>query len=165
MPEDITIPNQIHDYNVHVDRNDVFWMIPAKDSSVEVDFDDAQASLKVRGLTVFDDHDLANSLTQGLGLPAGALSKTSPAIPGTFPVRAKVSFDVEWNGIDPRQMNNPALINNSSQKFKGTFFATNTTLKWSSEEDGFTFESEAPDPSRNLLSVLGHERNGAFFTM
>lgn len=154
MPGDIVLANQVHDYNVHVDRNDVFWMIPAKGSSVEVDFDDAQASLKVRGLSVFDDHDLANSLTQGLG---------TPTIPSVFPVRAKVSFDIEWNGIDPRQMNNPAQINNSSQKFKGTFFATNTTIKWSSEQDGFTFESEAPDPSRNLVSVLGREQNGAFF--
>ena len=154
MPEDIALANQIHDYNVHVDRNDVFWMIPAKGSSVEVDFDDARASLKVRGLTVFDDHDIANSLTQGLGIPG---------IPSMFPVRAKVSFDIEWNGIDPRQMNNPAQINNSSQKFKGTFFATNTTINWSSEQDGFTFQSEAPDPSRNLISVLGREQNGAFF--
>jgi len=74
------LAQQIHDYNVHVDRDDVFWMIPVRHNSVEVDFDDACARLSVRGLDVFDDHDLANSLTQGLGLPT---------IPGMFPVRAK----------------------------------------------------------------------------
>src|SRR5437763_1903060 len=40
-------------------------------------------------MDVFDDHDLANSLTQGLGLP-------TPPISAVFPVHAKVSFDVEW---------------------------------------------------------------------
>jgi hypothetical protein len=41
------------------------------------------------------DHDLANFLTQGLGLPANpATMPPTPAISGMFPVRAKVSFDV-----------------------------------------------------------------------
>jgi len=137
---------------VHVDRNDVFWMIPVRHNAVKVDFDDARARLQVRDLSVFDDHDLANSLTQGLGLP-------TPPIPPIFPVRAKVSFDIEWNGaIDTAQ------ITNMSQKFRGTFFSTQTTIRWSAEQDGFTFESEAPNPARNLISVLGREHNGAFFS-
>jgi hypothetical protein len=126
-------------------------MIPVRRESVVVDFDSVQARLKVTGLNVFDDHDLANSLTQGLGLP-------TPPIPPIFPVRAKVSFDIEWNGaIDMAQ------INNTSEHFKGTFFATQTTIKWSSEQEGFAFESEAPNPARNLISVLGREQNGVFF--
>jgi hypothetical protein len=137
---------------VHVDRNDVFWMIPTKHDSVSVDFDDARARVKVNGMSVFDDHDLANSLTQGLGLP-------TPPIPPIFPVRAKVSFDIEWNGaIDTAQ------INNSSEQFKGTFFSTQTTIQWSSEQEGFRFESEPANPARNLISVLGREQNGVFFT-
>jgi hypothetical protein len=136
---------------VHVDRSDVFWMIPVQHNAVEVDFDSAQARLRVRGLDVFDDHDLANSLTQGLGLP-------SPSIPGVFPVRAKVSFDVEWNGVTAM-----ANIHNTSQKFEGMFFATNTTIQWSAEQEGFTFESEPANPERNLISVLGREKNGVFF--
>jgi len=142
---------------VHVDRHDVFWMIPAKDNAVQVDFDDAQARLKVRNLDVFDDHDLANSLTQGLGLPASVVPPNG--IPPIFPVRATVSFDIVWDGaIDTAQINNP------SEHFKGTFFATQTTIKWSSDQDGFSFESEPPNPVRNLLSVLGREKNGVFFT-
>lgn len=132
-------------------------MIPTKNHAVKVDFDDAKARLTVRNLDVFDDHDLANSLTQGLGLPASAVPPNG--IPPMFPVRAKVSFDIEWNGaIDMAQ------INNTAQHFKGTFFSTNTTIKWSSEQEGFTFESEPPDPERNLLSVLGREQNGVFFS-
>lgn len=144
--------NQFHDYNVHVDRNDVFWMIGVSHDAVEVDFDNQHASLRVRDLPVFDDHDLANSVTQGLGIP-------TPAIPGVLPVRAKVSFDVEWGGaLDMAQ------IDNSSQRFKGTFLSIGATIRWSAEQAGFRFESDnPPDPAANVISVLGHEQNGAFF--
>ena len=132
-------------------------MIPTKDSAVQVDFDNAQARLKVRNMDVFDDHDLANSLTQGLGLPATVVPPNG--IPPIFPVRAKVSFDIVWNGaIDTAQ------INNSTEQFNGTFFATQTTIKWSAEQEGFSFKSEPQNPARNLLSVLGREQNGVFFT-
>jgi hypothetical protein len=148
-----SLTTQIHDYNVHVDRNDVFWMIPVRHGAVEVDFDGAQARLRVRDLDVFDDHDLANSLTQGLGIP-------TPPIPGVFPVRAKVSFNVEWDGALAM-----AQIENSKQNFKGTFLSTGATISWSAEQPGFSFQSDMPpDPKANLVSVLGRERNGAFFT-
>jgi hypothetical protein len=152
---------QIHDYNVHVDRNDVFWMIPVRHDAVEVDLDGARASLRVRDLSAFDDHDLANSLTQGLGLPANpAAMPPTPAIPGMFPVRAKVSFDVEWKGALAI-----AQIENSSQNFKGSFLSTGATISWSAEQAGFRFESDMPpDPNANLISVLGRERNGVFFS-
>ena len=145
------LTEQVHDYNVHIDRNDVFWMIPVKHDALEVDLDDERARLRVSGLDVFDDHDIANSLTQGLGIP-------TPPIPPIFPVRAKVSFDIEWNGaLDSAQ------IRNTSQRFKGTFFATQTTIQWSAEQAGFTFESEPPNPARNVISVIGREQNGVFF--
>lgn len=150
---------QIHDYNVHVDRNDVFWMIPVRHDAVEVDFDSQRARLRVRGMDVFDDHDLANSLTQGLGLPNPPLVASLPPIPGVSPVRAKVSFDIEWDGAIAT-----AEIENSAQQFKGTFFSTNTTIVWSAEQKGFQFQSDnPPDPKANLLSVLGREKNGVFF--
>lgn len=131
-------------------------MITTRDDAVQIDFDDAWARLKVRNIEVFDDHDIANSLTQGLGLPATVVPPNG--IPPIFPVRAKVSFDIVWNGaIDKAQ------INNTSEQFRGTFLATQTTIKWSSEQEGFSFESEPPNPARNLLSVLGREKNGVFF--
>jgi len=128
-------------------------MIPVRHDAVEVDFDDARARLRVRGMDVFDDHDLANSLTQGLGIP-------TPPIPGVFPVRAKVSFDIEWDGALAT-----AEIENSAQQFKGTFFSTKTTIVWSAEQPGFQFQSDNPaDPAANLISVLGREKNGVFFS-
>ena len=148
---------QIHDYNVHVDRHDVFWMIPVSHDAVEVDFDAAHARLRVRNLEVFDDHDLANSLTQGLGLPAIGMN---PPITGMFPVRAKLSFDVEWDGTVAM-----AQVDNASQHFKGTFLSTGATIVWSAEQSGFQFQSDdPPDSKANLISVLGREQNGMFFS-
>jgi len=133
-------------------------MVPVSHGAVDVDFDRAQASLRVDGLEVFDDHDIANSLTYGLGLP-GDLGFPYPQIPPVPPGRAAVSFDIEWNGeIDMAQ------IHNTSQQFKGTFIKTGATIKWSAEKPGFRFESEAPNPSRNLISVIGNEQNGVFFS-
>lgn len=152
------LTQQIHDYNVHIDSNDVFWMVEVEDNAVKVDFDEGQARLLVRGLDVYDDHDLANSVTQGLGLPGG-LGFPYPAIAPVAPVRAKVSFDVTWNGIIAT-----AQIENSAQQFKGSFLSTGATIAWSAEESGFLFQSEPPNPARNLVSVLGREQNGVFFT-
>lgn len=122
-----------------------------------MDFDDAHARLRVRGLDLFNDHDLANSLTYGLGLP-GDLGFPYPHIDPIQPVRAKVSFDIEWSGLLEA-----AEIRNAAQMFEGSFLKTGATIRWSSEEVGFRFVSEAPDPTRNLFAVFGRERNGVFF--
>ena len=143
---------------MHIDSNDVFWMVQVKHDAVEVDFDSGQARLKVRGLKVFDDHDIANSLTLGLGLPT--MGSPFPPIGPVAPIRATVSFDVEWSGILAMEQ-----IDNTLQGFKGSFLSTGATIKWSAKEDSFHFESEAPDPNRNLISVLGREKNGMFFKM
>ena len=127
-------------------------MIPVRHSAVRVDFDGAHARLRVSNLNLFDDHDLANSLSQGLGLP-------TPPIPGVFPVRATVSFDVEWDGALAT-----AQIENTTQTFKGTFLSTGATIRWSADQPGFHFQSDRPpDPKANLVSVLGREQNGVFF--
>jgi hypothetical protein len=133
-------------------------MVQVEHDAVEVDFEQGQARLRVSGLEVFDDHDLANSLTQGLGLPGG-LGFTYPAIAPVASIRATVSFDVQWNGIVAM-----AEIHNSAQGFEGSFLSTGATIKWSADEPGFHFESETPNPARNLVSVLGHEQNGVFFS-
>ena len=138
---------------MQVDRNDVFWMIPVKEEAVKLDFANAQARLHVQHLDLFDDHDLANSLTQGLGIP-------TPPIPGIFAVRATVSFDVKCDGALAT-----SHINNSSQQFSGDFLSTGATIRWSAVQPGFRFRSDTPpDPSANLISVLGKERNGVFFS-
>lgn len=132
-------------------------MIQIPHDAVDVQFHKGKATLRVSDLEVFDDHDLANSVTYGLGLP-GDLGFPYPKIPSVFPVPATISFEVKWNGVL-----DTALIYNDAQRFQGSFLETETTIRWSSQQQGFVFESEPPDPTRNLISVLGRERNGAFF--
>jgi hypothetical protein len=136
----------------------VFWTIPIAEDAVEVDFDDARATLRVNRLAVFDDHDVANSLTYGLGLPGG-LGFPYPHIDPVQPKHATVSFDIEWSAqLDA------AEIHNASQGFSGSFVQTGATIRWSSRQAGFHFQSEEPDPARNVFSVIGREKNGVFFT-
>jgi hypothetical protein len=154
----VGLANQIHDFNPHIDANDVFWTVPVPHDSVEVDFDDAHAILRVTNLPVFDDHDLANSLTSGMGLN-GDPDYPYPHIPSVAPRHATVSFELEW-------MNRvaTATIHNAAQRFKGSFIETDCTIRWSANEPGFSFESEAPNPARSLFAVFGREQNGVFFT-
>jgi hypothetical protein len=133
-------------------------MLPVAHDAVKVDFDEGRARLRVSNARVFDDHDIANSVTQGLGLP-GDLGFPYPAIAPVAPQLATVSFDVEWSGILDM-----AQIHNATQGFQGSFLSTGATIKWSAQQPGFHFESEMPDPARNLISVLGHEQNGVFFS-
>ena len=127
-------------------------MVEVEDDAVKVDFDEGQARLRVRALDVYDDHDLANSVTQGLGLPGG-LGFPYPAIAPVAPVRAKVSFDVAWNGVIAM-----AQIENSAQQFNGSFLSTGATIVWSAEGSGFSFQSEPPNPARNLVSCWDASR-------
>ena len=125
--------------------------MPLHPNSVEVQFNSARASLHVEDLAVPDAHDLANSLTHGQGL-------TTPPIPPIAPVPATVSFDVQWAGEISR-----ATIVNEAQNFRGDFIKTGSTMKWSSFQSGFSFESEDPNPARNIGATIGRERNGVFF--
>ena len=128
-------------------------MIQVRDSAVQVHVDDAHAELHVSNMRVFDDHDIANSLTQGLGFP-------NPPIPPIFPVHATVSFDIVWDGALAT-----ANIRNASQGFEGSFLSTGATIIWTADQAGFRFDSDNPaDPNANLISVLGREQNGVFFT-
>lgn len=126
--------------------------MPLQPDSVQFEFNSARASLHAEGLSVPDAHDLANSLTLGKGLP-------SMGIPAIAPVPATVSFDVEWSGEIDR-----ATVVNDAQTFRGDFIKTGSTIKWSSiNQDGFSFESEDPDPSRSFGATIGREQNGVFF--
>ena len=142
---------QIHDYAPTIAPSGLFWTMPLHPDSLQFEFNAARASLHAEGVSVPDAHDLANSLTHGHGLP-------SMGIPAIAPVPATVSFDVQWSGELDR-----ATIVNDAQNFRGEFIKTGSTIKWSSMQDGFSFESEDPDPSRSFGATIGREKNGVFF--
>lgn len=145
------ITTQIHDYSPPIAPNGLFWTIPIDSDSVEIDLDDGRASLHVADLPTRDAHDLLNNLTNGHG-------STNPPIPPIAAVPATVSFDVEWSGEISR-----GNVVNEMQNFRGDFIETGSTIKWSSKQDGFFFESEDPNPARSIGAVIGRERNGVFF--
>ena len=149
----VDVTTQIHDYSPPIAANGLFWTIPIDPDDLRINLEDGRASLRVEDLTIPDFHDLANNLTNGQGL-----STIKPPIPPIAPVRATVSFDVEWSGVISR-----AKVVNETQNFSGDFIQTGSTIKWSSEQDGFFFDSEEPNPARNIGAVIGRESNGVFF--
>jgi hypothetical protein len=98
-----------------------------------------------------DAHDLYNNLTKGQGYPP-------LGIPPIAPVPATVSLDIEWSGITDREK-----VVNVMQNFRGQFVKTGATIDWSAESADFAFQSESPNPDRNLYALIGHEQNGVFF--
>jgi hypothetical protein len=145
------LSQQIHDYNPGIAKNGLFWVISAQDDVVEVSPGSGTASLRMTDVPVMDFHDLANALTGGNGF-------VNPPIPPVAPVPATVSFDIEWGGVIER-----AIVTNENEDFTGQYVRTGATIQWSSNQAGFAFISEPPNPARNLYSVVGHERNGVFF--
>lgn len=145
------VTQQIHDYSPGIAPNGLFWVISAPRDVVQIDLDLGAASLRMSNVPLTDAHDLANSLTNGHGLP-------SLGIPPIDSVPATVSFDIEWSGVIAREK-----VTNETQDFTGQFVETVATIKWSASQAGFLFVSEEPNPARNFYSVIGHERNGRFF--
>src|SRR5437588_10741983 len=96
-------------------------------------------------------HDLLNNRTSGQRYPSQAVPHIAPR-PATRPV------DIEWSGIT-----DSAKVVNVMQNFRGQCVKTGATIDWSAESANFAFQSESPNPARNLYSVIGHEQNGVFF--
>lgn len=147
------IPQQIHDYSPGIAANGLFWVIPVPEHVAEIDPDSATASLHMRDVPVIDAHDVVNAVTNGKGLP-------DMGFPPVAPMPATVSFDIEWSGAITE-----AKVENDVENFRGHYISTGATVRWSASdpETGFQFESEEPNPARNLYSVVGHESNGIFF--
>lgn len=141
----VGLSNQIHDYNPHIDPNGVFWTMPVPRNSVDVHFGAGRAAFRLT-TQIFDDHDVQSSLTENF--------------PSGFPQIAEITFDVEWSGILDRQH-----IRNEAQNFEGDFLQTGSTIEWSAvNASGFQFTSESANPEAVVGAVIGHERNGVFFT-
>ena len=145
------LSQQIHDYSPGIPPSGLFWLVSAPHDAVQVHLGSGTASVRMTDVPVLDAHDIANALTGGQGSP--------PIIPPIAAVPATVSFDIEWSNVLEQ-----AKVTNEMQGFTGQFWKTGATIKWSSQNlDGFSFDSEAPDPKRNVYSVIGHIHNGVFF--
>ena len=101
-----------------------------------------RASLIVPNATVFNYHDIVQSLATG------------PAAP-----TATVTFQVEWSGVQSRQN-----IRNAGDGHAGEFAFTGARMAWTAIAPPYVFTSDPISTSSSSFALLGHERNGVFFS-
>jgi hypothetical protein len=108
---------------------------------VEVDLDEARASMALGNVHVKDFFTLANALKEGHHIPA------------------RVSFHIRWHGVKKRDR-----IRDTKNHFVGNFIEDTATIRWSAREKEFIFVSDPAHTSTTVFAEIGRERNGAFFS-
>ena len=124
----------------------LFWTTRLGSDNVEIDLEEATASLVAEDLDVEDYGDLFNAIKDG------------PSKPAT------VSFDIEWAGLISRAKvdasNNGGF---GSHDWGGRFALTGSTDEWSGSTEDFSFTSDPASTSASQFAIIGHERNGVLF--
>jgi hypothetical protein len=100
-----------------------------------------------KNVGIKDFHDILNSL--------------APPPPPIAPIDSVVSFDVEWQA-----KSGLTQIRDATNQFVGRFADSSATISWSASQrsTGFEFTSDAASTSTTVSGVIGHERNGKFFS-
>ena len=135
---------QINDLNPSpVKPTGLFWTIAAPlGTALSVNPGAGRASLTVPNATVFNYHDIVQSLATG------------PAAP-----TAQVTFTAEWSGVTSRQN-----IRNAGDGHAGEFVFTGARLAWTAIAPPYVFASDPIGTSSSSFALVGHERNGVFFS-
>ena len=128
--------------------------MPLSPSNIEVDFDNAKAEMDIDDLAVEDYFNLINALIRQGGLP-------NPPRPPE--VEASVKFRITWHGV-----NQSVPLRSAGERFVGDFILDTSQIAWHDRAAaGATtpeFRFFSTGKSTNEFSLLGHERNGSFFT-
>ena len=136
-------------------RTAVFWMIQVDEDAVEVDLTKGKLAFRQKILRSLTTTIWRTRSPTAWDSPAPWASRSSRVSSRNVPPSHSTS-----NGIG---ITATAEIHNSSQTFQGSFLSTPATIPWSAVQPGFQYQSEAPNPSRSLFSVLGGKQNGVFF--
>jgi hypothetical protein len=131
---------QLDDMNPGITLTGLFWTIAIPESSVEVDFGQGRAELRVENAQIEDYGTFLNSLFGG------------PSDPAT------VSFEVHWAGRSPQQR-----VVDTAGEMEGQFIRNAATMEWSATTPNYEFVSQPASTSSSLFAEIGHERNGVFF--
>jgi hypothetical protein len=124
----------------------LFWTVPLEPDDVRVDLEQGTASLRVRGLHVFNYFNIPNALFHTLN-PVNE--------------RATVSFRLDWIG----PVTNRRSITDAAHRFKATMLTNQARMEWSARnEDGSTFVSDPERTSMSVFSEIGRDKNGVFFS-
>src|SRR5260370_6690672 len=108
--------NQIHDFNPGIAASGLFWTIRVPDESVEVDLEDATASMDLNDVEVRDFGTIVNSLMHG------------PSVP------ADVSFHVRWSGVK-----NPGHLHHEENEVDPRVIEDQATIPLSAPRQDFQF--------------------------
>jgi hypothetical protein len=134
---------QVHDFEPGIAPSGLFWTLPIDRSAIDVDADDGTARFQAEDVAVSDFGNFFNAISPS----------PSPQIP------SHVSFDVRWAGGGPRQTIRDAVFG-----FSGKFVAGPATVTFSASNDGGVVYTSESAGQNTILSGVGHERNGRFFT-
>lgn len=119
----------------------MFWTIPISENTISVNFGAGKGAFQASDVDVDDYHDVVNAL---MGGPE---------------VDAVVSWDIRWNQPISR-----TKIRDVQNTFVGDFVQNVAQIAWAGQTDTATFVSDPASTSVNEFSLLGHERNGVFFS-
>ncbi|HEX2646264.1 MAG TPA: hypothetical protein VHO95_03475 [Candidatus Dormibacteraeota bacterium] len=131
---------QVHDFNPGTD-NGLFWTVCVPGDAVSADIAHGTASLALDDFDVEDYHNLLNALQDG---PSD---------------EASVSFQMSWTAAEA-----PMNVTDPVHHFDGRFTLCDVQIEWSATAPNFTFKSDPASTTTNVRSVIGHERNGVFFS-
>ena len=122
-------------------------MVP--ESTTSLNLKEGRARFHSNNMPILDYHDFLNSV-----------GVTQPPIP-TIPSR--VSFDTRWTAAPGKTL---TTLTDTTDGFTGSFIDSNATLVWSaiSPSTGFTFRTTPGEHPTTVSGVIGHERNGRFFS-
>jgi len=132
--------NQIHDFNPGIAKSGLFWTIRIPDERVEVDLDDATASMSLSGVELRDFFNLPNALMHGKSIHGDA------------------SFHVRWHGVTSH-----VHLHDDVNHFDARVIEDSATIQWSAREKDFLFVSDPEETSTTVFAAIGQERNGIFF--
>lgn len=139
---------QVHDFDLGIEPypEGLFWTVQVAPSSVgDVNLEKGTARYAVHNLSLKDFFNIPNSLFH-INNPTFAPATTS--------------FDIRWAGPVTERRS----IRDATVGFTGNFVSSSATMSWSATTMNFKFESDPASTSSSVLAVLGHERNGVYFT-
>jgi hypothetical protein len=131
---------QIHDYNPGITQSGLFWTVRVPDNSVKVDLKKGVASFVLNRFRLDDYYNLANAFAGGPSTPAVASFALTFTSYGDVLTRRDEATD-----------------------FACRYRLAHSTLEWTAQGGGFAYRSDDPKTSAETFSMLGAERNGAFF--
>ena len=132
---------QVHDFNPGIAPSGLFWTVAVPGDAVAADVQHGTASLALDDFDTEDYFNLLNALQDG----------NSDS--------ASVSFEMRWQAIDA-----PMNVTDPVHHFDGRFTLSAVQIEWSATTPHFTFVSDPASTTHNVRSVIGHERNGVFFS-